>query len=559
MHPDPNHNLTLYSTPRAVEAAFATELATVAPGLGVAYADALPQARSAVLGRLWRALLYEPLPGMIAQDGHHGRVELRDGRVLSGPPRLPHDLGTPQDGLVVRVGSRAYTHPAALLTAIDLPGAADLTAELDHSVASLALSRAGAAAVVSKTGADAHRSLEYFEQSVIDGHPYHPCCRSRPGFSVTEQLAYGPEHRPVVGVDLVAIPAEDCHVVGRWPSRLRDGDTLLLPVHPWQSEHVLTELGHRPAVTAAIPAHPLMSVRTLAPLAGGPHLKTALTMRLTSQIRDISPDSVTNSAPLSALLSNVVERLGGGLWITRNLAAASAVVNGTPSADLAALLREPPDIARLRTGETVMPIAALTARPAGDGPPLIHSLLASAGATDITDWLAAFTGLLLPPLLRLLAFGVALSTHGQNLLVVLDEHARPRRFVYRDLADVRVSPAALRHHGFTVPPLTDRVLDDDPAHLRNTLFGHLVGATLASLVSALSEGKRDTETQLWAAVAAAARRACDEQPTTREGHANHKALFGPELQVKALTLMRLQGTPRGDHWTSLPNPLTCGW
>jgi siderophore synthetase component len=561
MHPDPTHDSVLPSTPRAEEAAFATELAAAAPGLTSAYADALPPARAAVLGRLWRALLYEPLPGVIARDGHRGRVELRDGRVLSGPPRLPHDLGTPHDDPVVRVGDRAYTHPAALLTAIDLPGAAGLTAELDHSVASLALSLAGAAAaVVPGTGARAPRSLEYFEQSVVDGHPYHPCCRSRPGFSVAEQLAYGPEHRPVVGVDLVAVPAGDCRVAGRWPARLRDGDTLLLPVHPWQSEHVLAGLGHRPTVPSAIPAHPLMSVRTLAPLAGGPHLKTALSMRMTSQIRDISPGSVTDSAPLSALLSDVVGRLSGGLWITRDLAAVSAVVDGAPSADLTALLREPPGIACLRAGEAVLPIAALAARPAGEGPPLIRSLLACAGATDsAADWLAAFTGLLLPPLLRLLAFGVAPPAHGQNLLVVLDEHARPRRFVYRDLADVRISPAALTRHGFTVPPLAARVLDDDPAHLRDMLFGYLVGTTLAVLVSALAEGERDTETRLWAAVAAAARRACDEQPATREGRADHAALFGPELRVKALTLMRLQGTHRGERWAALPNPLTLGW
>ncbi|MGJ3561567.1 IucA/IucC family protein [Streptomyces sp. INA 01156] len=31
-----------------------------------------------------------------------------------------------------------------------------------------------------------------WEQRVVDGHPFHPNCRSRPGFSVAEQLAYGP-------------------------------------------------------------------------------------------------------------------------------------------------------------------------------------------------------------------------------------------------------------------------------------------------------------------------------------------------------------------------------
>ncbi|MFF2926828.1 IucA/IucC family protein [Streptomyces celluloflavus] len=556
MNPDIGHD-SPHPTPRALEAAFAAELAAVRPGLSGAYADALPPARAAVLGRLWRALLYEPLPGVAVRDGRRGSAGLRDGRVLSGPPRLPHDLGTPGDRPTVRLDGRAYAHPAELLTAIGMPGAAALTAELDHSVASLALSLAGAAdAEVSGTDA-ADRSLAYFEQSVIDGHPYHPCCRSRPGFSVADQLAYGPEHRPVVGVDLVAVPADRCRVAGPWPAWLRDGDRLLLPVHPWQRRQVLPGLGHPPFAVGAIRARPLMTVRTFAPLAGGPHLKTALTMRMTSQVRDISAGAVTNSTPLSALLSDVVGRLDGRLGIARNLAAACAVVDGTPSPDLAALLRESPaDAARLRAGETVLPVAALTARPADGGPPLIRSLLAAAGAgRNTVDWLASFARSVLPPTLRLLSWGVALAAHGQNLLVVLDEEARPCRFVYRDLADIRLSPARLAHHGFTVPPLGNKVISDDPAVLRGRLFGHLIGTTLSSLVSALAEGDRNTETRLWAAVAAEARRAYDDLPATGENRADRAALFGAELPVKALTLMRLEGAPPGDLWAPLPNPL----
>ncbi|WP_426403584.1 IucA/IucC family protein [Streptomyces sp. R-07] len=536
----------------------------MAPGLLAAYRRELPPARAAVLGRLWRALLHEPLPGVAARDAHAGRVRLADGRVLSGPPRLPYDLVVPGEDATVRLDGRAHDHPAVLLAALRLPGADALVAELGHSVASLALSRAGAAGAASGPGGD--RSLAYVEQSVVDGHPYHPCCRSRPGLSVAEQLAYAPEHRPVVGLDLVAVPADRCRVAGEWPDRLRDGDRLLLPVHPWQSEHVLPGLGHRPFVTGAIPARPLMSVRTLAPLAGGPHLKTALTTRMTSAIRDISASGVENSAPLSALLARVVAGLDGPggpaatLRITRNLAGASALVRGEPSADLAVLLRESPSsAARLRPGETVVPVAALTARPAGDGPPLIRTLLASAGAPDACeDWLTAFADLAVPPLVRLLSRGVAPAAHGQNLLVVLDAHARPRRLVYRDLADVRVSPSRLARHGFDAAPVGGRVIDDDPAVLRTMLFGHLFGTTFGTLVSALADRDRTTGTRLWSAVAAAARRAYDDLPATPENRADRAALFAPELRVKALTSMRLRGVDR-DEWIPLPSPLagTC--
>ncbi|MFJ7955223.1 IucA/IucC family protein [Streptomyces sp. NPDC096319] len=563
----------------------------VAPRLLAAYRRELAPARAAVLGRLWRALLHEPLPGVRSRDARAGRVVLADGRVLSGPPRLPYDLVVPGEDATVRLDGRAHDHPAELLAALALPGAGPLVAELDHGVASLALSRAGAGATPGGHGdgddrlayvghgdggdrlayvghgdggdrlayvghGDGGDRLAYVEQGIVDGHPYHPCCRSRPGLSAAEQLAYAPEHRPVVDLDLVAVPADRCRVAGEWPAGLRDGDRLLLPVHPWQSEHVLPGLGHVPYRTGAIPARPLMSVRTLAPLAGGPHLKTALTTRMTSAIRDISASGVENSAPLSDLLAQVVDDLAGTLTITRNLAAASALVRGEPSADLAVLLRaSPAAAARLREGERVLPVAALAARPAGDGPPLIRTLLASAGAPDAgTEWLAAFADLAVPPFLRLLARGVAPAAHGQNLLVVLDAHARPRRLVYRDLADVRVSPSRLARHGFDAAPVGGRVIDDDPEVLRTMLFGHLFGTTFGVLVSALADRDRAAAARLWSIVAGAAHRACDALPATPENRADHATLFAPELRVKALTLMRLRGVDR-DAWIPLPNPL----
>ncbi|MGW4850821.1 IucA/IucC family protein [Streptomyces sp. NPDC004288] len=604
---------TEHAPATGTEEGFAAQLADAAPRLLAAYHRELSPARAAVLARLWRALLHEPLPGVAARDAAAGRVVLADGRVLSGPPRLPYDLVLPGEDLALRLDGRSYDHPAALLAALDLPGATPLVAELAHSVASLALSRAGAARTRPRTGGDPYAPrpgedshpddphprtdgdpdaplarprtggdpydprrggdphaplarpradaapddpLASVEQGIVDGHPYHPCCRSRPGLSVAEQLAYAPEHRPVVRLDLVAVPADRCRVVGEWPARLRDGDRLLLPVHPWQSAHVLPDLGHRPYVTGAIPALPLMSVRTLAPLDGGPHLKTALTTRMTSAVRDISPGGVENSAPLSALLGQAVADLADTFRITRNLAGASALVRGGPSAGLAVLLRESPAAAAgLREGETILPVAALAARPADDGPPLIRALLAHAGAPDAgPHWLAAFAELAVPPLLRLLGRGVAPAAHGQNLLVVLDAHARPRRLVYRDLADVRLSPDRLARHGFDAAPVRGRVIDDDPEVLRTMLFGHLFGTTFGILVSALADRDRTAGERLWGLVAAAVHRAYDDLPATPENRADRAALLAPELRVKALTLMRLRGADR-DAWIPVPNPL----
>ncbi|MFB7598284.1 IucA/IucC family protein [Streptomyces sp. NPDC056160] len=498
------------------EAEIGEELAAVRPGLVPRYARELGGARASVLTRLWRALAHEPLPWITGRERVRDGLVLRlsDGRVLHGPAADPY--ATSPYVTAVRLGSTAYDDPARLTTALAVPHGDAFAAELAHSVASVALSRAGQPPRT--VPAPAGRPEQWpvtdweWEQRVVDGHPFHPNCRARPGFSVAEQFAYGPEHRPVVELGLVAVPEGECLVSGAWPEELRDGGRLLIPAHPWQAEHVLG----RPGGGAGLTAHPLMSLRTLA-LPDGLHVKTALSARLTSSVRDISVASVAASAALSAFAEELAGRTGGLLHLTRTLGAATA-----NSPDLAALWRESPKRCT-GPGEHVLPVAALP----------VTGLPAS------PSWLAGFTRLALSAGLRLLELGVALEAHGQNLLVVLSDAGTPLRLVYRDLADIRVSPARLARHGITVPDLPARNLTDDPTALRRKLFGSLVAGALA--------GTAGSGPALRAAVETAVR----DLPRTPDV----RALTEEPLPAKALTLMRLSpGTP-GDQWAELPNPL----
>ncbi len=496
--------------PPSAEAEVAAELADVRPGLVPRYAAELPGARAAVLSRLWRALAHEPLAWVARREpGHEGlTLHLSDGRRLHGPHADPY--ATSAYVTAVRLDDVPYDDPARLLAALGVANGTDFAAEVGHSVASLALSRAGQDA-----HPDGRPACDWeWEQRVVDGHPFHPGCRSRPGFSVAEQLAYGPEHRPVVTLGLVPVRADECLVTGEWPDALRDGERLLVPVHPWQAEHVLKQ--QRPGGDG-LAAHPLMSLRTLA-LPGGPHVKTALSARLTSSVRDISVYSIGMSAILSDFAEALAARTGGLLHVTRTLGAATA-----DSPDLAAVVRESPQ-EYAGPGERVLPVAAL----AGTGLPASPA------------WLADFARLALTVGLRLLELGVALEAHGQNLLVVLDPEGAPLRLVYRDLADIRVSPARLARHGIPVPALTGRIVTDDETALRRKLFGSLVAGALA--------GTAGSGTALRAALETVV----PDLPHTPD----LAVLCERPLPTKALTLMRLSPGQAGDLWTALPNPLT---
>ncbi|MFI6854952.1 IucA/IucC family protein [Streptomyces sp. NPDC050416] len=497
----------MHRTPTA-EAEVADELAVVRPGLLPRYEAGLPGARAAVLSRLWRGLAHDPLPWVThrEQGGDGLTLYLPDGRRLHGPRPDPYATGAYVT--VVRLDEAEYDDPARLVTDLAVPHSASFAAELAHSVASLALSRAGQEG----HAADGWPQSDWeWEQRIIDGHPFHPTCRSRPGFSVAEQLAYGPEHRPLVELGLVPVRAEECLVTGAWPRELRDGERVVLPVHPWQAAHVLKRVCEERRA-----GHPLMALRTLA-LPGGPHVKTSLSARLTSSVRDISLASVAASAVLSDFAGTPAAHTDGLLHMTRTLGAAAA---GSP--DFAAVLREPPET-YTTSGERVLPVAALATTELPRSP----------------AWLAAFARLALTVGLRLLELGVALEAHGQNLLVILSSAGDPLRLVYRDLADIRVSPARLARHGIAVPDLPARMVTDDERALRRKLFGSLVAGALAGTAGS------------GAALTQALETAVRDLPRTPD----LAALRAEPLPTKALTLMRLSPQTPGDQWADLPNPL----
>ncbi len=166
----------------------------------------LPGARASVLVRLWGALAREPIPGLTNRhsDGDDLVIKLPDGRRLRGPAVSARPFAPAPENLSLRIDEHRYDDPAPLLRALGLPTpTAHLEAELDNSVENLALARAAQAApdggrpVVLRAVTEPD-PLAYFEQCVVDGHPLHPCCRTRVGLSRSEVLAYAPEHRGTV-------------------------------------------------------------------------------------------------------------------------------------------------------------------------------------------------------------------------------------------------------------------------------------------------------------------------------------------------------------------------
>ncbi|WP_412544135.1 IucA/IucC family protein [Longispora sp. K20-0274] len=523
----------------------------------------LSGARAAVLGRLWGALCREPLPQVVARESVAGEtvVTLVDGRRLVGPAEAGVPFAVCRSGLTVTLGGVGYNDPERLAAGLGWPGR--VRAELADSVANLALSRtappprlpASAARDLAggrgtAPGSDAGpgpgatrrndggpgpvtgghpgsgsgsapgaptpwypSDLVDLEARVVDGHPLHPLCRTRTGMSAAEQVRFGPEFSPTVGLELVRVRAADWVGVGDWP--WREGADYLLPVHPWQREHVWAGA----EVAGSLEARPLMSLRTLV-LRDGWHVKTAVSVQMTSAMRTVSAASVRNGPALSALVGSLT-----GLEVLAEPAAGS--VGG--DRERAAVLRAGPVAG---AGEWVCAVSALCAGP----DPLVVGL---AGA-DPVGWVSALVDAVLPPLLALLTVGVALEAHGQNTLVVLRD-GRPVRGVYRDFGGVRVSPALLARHRIDCPPLFGDVESDDPAVLRAKFVSSALSTMFAEVVAVLARGTGVSPRLLWWPVAQAL--------------SGHPGLVRGPWPMKALMTMRLAADPLEDVWAWVPSPV----
>jgi siderophore synthetase component len=494
----------------------------------------LPEARAAVLARLWGALVREPIEGLSVRErsGEQIVVKLPDGRSLRGDHATAELFATAPAGFSVELDGVGVHDPGRLLRQLGLPGPTDrLAEELDNSVANLALARAGftvdGGQPLLARAAVAPDPLAYLEQSIVDGHPIHPGCRTRMGLSPAEVLAYGPEHRPVVDLVEVAVPAD------RWLGM----DPPRLLMHPWQYEHRGAGLAD---TGARVPARPLMSLRTLARVDDpAEHVKTAVDVQMTSAVRTVSPAAVHNGPLLSRLLATVAVP---GLDILPEVAGGAVLVDGEPSRSLAMLRRHVPPLA---PGELALPLAALSAPSPVDGRPLLAECV---GAGYPLEYLRRLVGVVVPPLMRLLALGVALEAHGQNLLLVVRD-ARPVRLLYRDFGGVRVSPARLRRHGVDPPPLRGDLVSDDPQELRTKLFAAVMSTVVGETVALLVRCFGVDSHAAWRSVRAAILSTVDADP------ADTTALLRDPWPVKATTAMRLAADPLTDRWVSRPNPL----
>ncbi|MFC5703310.1 IucA/IucC family protein [Cohnella faecalis] len=331
------------------------------------------------------------------------------------------------------------------------------------------------------------RHYEALESHMTDGHPYHPSYKSRIGFSLADNYAYGPEFDQEVSLHWVAVDERlvDVSISGEnsfddiYKQHLTDEDTrkfnrivqekgsgdkkyVFVPVHPWQAERLLPsvfvqQLADKdivPLGASNSPYRAQQSIRTLARRdnAEAAYIKLALSITNTSTSRILAHHTTQNAPLISDWLNKIVRNdpllAKERFEILREMMGISFRYDALPSipyrsayGTLGAIYRENVST-YLEEREQAWPLNALLLTQK-NGESFIQEAIDRHG---IEKWSDALIRTVTLPIIHLLyAHGIALESHAQNIILVVEEDF-PTRIIIKDLHDgVRYTPDKLLH------------------------------------------------------------------------------------------------------------------
>jgi siderophore synthetase component len=450
------------------------------------------------------------------------------------------------------------------------------------------------------------RSYDELEGNIMDGHPYHPCYKSRIGFNLDDNVAYGPEFKPQFkslwlavsrtesklsysrSLDYAAFMKQELGeaILGRFTAALiasgKDPDDYwFVAVHPWQWREVIVKEFYRQMAEGRIIAlgegedvyRPQQSIRTLANHSSRQksYIKLPMNITNTSTGRILARHTILNAPLISDWLYGLLERDTYaerlGCVLLREVVGVSydhdvlpGMVQSKAYGMLGAIWRE--SLHRyLRQGEDAAPFNALChvneiGRPFID--PWVHK-------HGIEAWTRTLLEAAVNPVIHMLfAHGVALESHAQNMILIHKDGMPVRlalkdfhdgvRFSRRHLADSAACPELYpvpAHH-----PKINRnsfIETDDASVVRDFVHDAFFFINIAELCMFLEEHYGLLESNFWGMVAQVIH-------GYRQEHPEHQRrfelfdLFVETIQVEQLTKRRLFGDTEF-RMHEVPNPL----
>jgi len=362
-------------------------------------------------------------------------------------------------------------------------------------------------------------------------------------------------------------------------------DYLLLPVHPWQWDQVVAPLFASAIADGSIIPLPTdndlrlaqQSIRTFLNTSR-PHLRTVklpLSVLNTLVWRGLPTERTLAAPAVTAWMHAVREQdrfLRDEARVILLGEVASVTVthpqyDGLPTVPyqyrelLGCIWREPLS-ARLVSGERARTLAALLhTDPAGRA--LTAELVERSGIAP-RAWLRHLFSAMLPPLLHFLyRYGTVFSPHGENAIVVFDEHDIPVRLAVKDFVDdVNISAQPLPEHATMPAEVRAVLLTEPPEFLTQFIHSGLFVGVFRYLAPLCERQLGVPEAEFWTLVREEILRHHERFPELKERFTTFD-LLTPRIERLCLNRNRLHldgyrdraNRPHAAVHGTVPNPL----
>ncbi|MFJ7183151.1 IucA/IucC family protein [Lysinibacillus xylanilyticus] len=446
-------------------------------------------------------------------------------------------------------------------------------------------------------------SYEELESEIIEGHPYHPCFKSRTGFTIDDHKDYGPEAKQSFTLQWVAVRRSYVRIsvleeeenfwkreLGHllWEDLLAtlavfDGafeEYTFLPVHPWQWHNMKQELAGLMEQKDLIPLNvkgdyyrATQSVRTLWNFSNPKkaQLKCSMNMVNTSSLRKLHSHAVCAAPHISAWLKRVIQlddylhneaslivlEEYAGIIFEPNIKKHSRKLEG----QLGSIWRESVRL-YMKDEEEAVPFTVLMMMEV-DGRPFIDEWLCRYG---MEEWVKRLIEVSVIPVWHLLvAHGIAVEAHAQNM-ILLHQNGWPTRVVLRDyhdsieymeefIADRSLVPDfETIHEHFKGAPVDHYYWMSSVEALRELAMDTLFVFHLSELSYLLEEQYRFAETRFWSLVKNGIQKHFERFPSlcSRNEQLQHTSTH---IYVESLLTKKVQNQEEGNFRHIVNNTL----
>lgn len=490
----------------------------------------------------------------------------------------PWSISRTVDGTSAEVDALAFIVEHAEVLGIPDPLLPTYLEEISSTLASSAWKLVHRAVPVDDlVGAD----FQTIESAMTEGHPAFVANNGRIGFSLRDYVAYSPESGGRFSVVWVAARRALAHLsVGdgldeeslytgeldaatrqRFGATLRrrglePTDYLLIPVHPWQWEHKIAitfapDLARDDLVLLGRGGDEYQaqqSIRTFFNTSRRDrhYVKTALSIQNMGFMRGLSPRYMRATPAINdwvaALVASDPELRATGFGVLRERAAIGYTGDayhriGTASAHtkmLAALWRESPE-ALLRGDEKLATMASLLHRDR-DGASYVVALIRASGL-EPHEWVRRYLTAYVRPVVHCLhRYELAFMPHGENLILVLEDHV-PTRVLMKDIGEEIAVLGDL-----PLPGDVERVRADVPEQMKSlSVLTDVFDGFLRFLAAILAEDGLLAAEDFWELVAGVIADHQADHPELAEAFARID-LFAAEFDHSCLNRLQLRDT-----------------